>query len=261
MNYSRSGDQYDPQLGFERRDNFAESNANFAYNVFPSSNSSILQIGPYINSNLIWDNQSEILESRNIFYGVQALTKSGWSYDVHLRTYQEETRSGLLFPRDVAIPAGQYNFSSIAGSLVSSSARNLSYSVFAEAGAFYQGKRIGVNLSSLLNVTPDLILEAGLDYNLLDMPERSNAVHIRLLRFKASYTFNTSLFFSALAQFNNVTHRVNGNARIRYNPKDGNDFYVVYNTSINQNRTRIIPNLPVSDQGTLLLKYTHTFKL
>lgn len=261
LNYSRAGEKYDPQMGFEQRENFAEGNANLAYNFFPGAASSLLQVGPYVNSNLIWDNQTDILESRSIFYGVQAFTKSGWLYDVHLRSYREEAQSGLLFPRGVVIPAGVYNFTSITGSVVTSSARDLSYSAIVEAGSFYHGRRLGLNLSSLLNVTPDLIIEAGIDYNLLDMPDLAEAVHIRLLRLKASYTFNTKLFFSALAQFNNVSQTVLGNVRLRYNAKDGNDFYLVYNTSLNQNRTRILPNLPVSNQGTLLLKYTHTFRL
>ena len=260
-NYSRAGDQYDPQMGFEQRDNFAEGNVNLAYNFFPGSTSKLLQVGPYLNSNLIWDNLTDVLESRSIFYGIQAFTKSGWLYDIHLRSYREEAQRELQFPRDVVIPAGQYNFTSITGSVITSSARDLSYSAFVEAGAFYHGKRFALNVSSLLNVTPDFILEAGIDYNLLDMPDSANPVQIRLLRLKASYTFNTKLFFSALTQFNNVTQKIHGNVRLRYNAKDGNDLYLVYNTSLNQNRTRVLPHLPVSNQGTLLLKYTHTFHL
>jgi hypothetical protein len=46
-----------------------------------------------------------------------------------------------------------------------------------------------------------------------------------------------------------------------FNPKEGNDLYIVYNELLNCNRTRVSPILPLSDTRTLLVKYTYTFSL
>jgi len=49
------------------------------------------------------------------------------------------------------------------------------------------------------------------------------------------------------------------NARFRYNPRDGNNFYIVFNESVNTDRNRITPRLPFSDNRALLLKFNYTF--
>ncbi|MFK7845223.1 MAG: DUF5916 domain-containing protein [Rhodothermales bacterium] len=259
LNYSRAGANYNPAMGFEQREDAAQVNYNIGYNFFPDASSTVLQVGPYVSGNLIWDNPTNVQETRNLFLGAQALTKSGWTYDAHVRTYREETLQPLSFPRGVVIPEGIYDFASLAATVVTSSAKRLSYAAFVEAGAFYNGRRLALNISSLLNITPDLILETGIDYNLLDMPGIQDPVSIRLLRLKVSYNVSTKLFLSAITQFNNVSQAVLSNVRIRYNAKDGNDFYLVYNTDFNQHRNRLLPALPVSNQGTLLVKYNYTF--
>ena len=49
------------------------------------------------------------------------------------------------------------------------------------------------------------------------------------------------------------------NIRLRFNPKEGNDLYLVYNEGYNTYRYREIPTLPYTDSRSILLKYTYTF--
>ncbi len=49
------------------------------------------------------------------------------------------------------------------------------------------------------------------------------------------------------------------NARFRYNPRDGNNFFIVFNESVNTDRDRITPALPRSNQRVVLLKFDYTF--
>jgi hypothetical protein len=51
------------------------------------------------------------------------------------------------------------------------------------------------------------------------------------------------------------------NARLRYNPREGNDIYVVYNDTLNGNRFREAPHLPVSSGRALMLKVSYTFNV
>lgn len=50
-----------------------------------------------------------------------------------------------------------------------------------------------------------------------------------------------------------------GNFRMRFNPREGNDFYLVYNEARNTDRFKRNPVAPGLDSRTLLLKYSYTF--
>lgn len=82
--------------------------------------------------------------------------------------------------------------------------------------------------------------------------------HIPGVRGLLTVTTKTSL--SAFMQYNTAVNKVVTNVRFRYNPREGNDFYIVYDEGLNTRLTREIPSLPFSSGRTLLLKYTYTFR-
>ena len=66
---------------------------------------------------------------------------------------------------------------------------------------------------------------------------------------------------AAFLQYNSLNEIYIGNIRFRFNPKEGNDLYIVYNDILNSNRDRELPNLPFSSSRAIILKYTYTFNL
>lgn len=72
-------------------------------------------------------------------------------------------------------------------------------------------------------------------------------------------TTRTSL--SAYIQYNTAVDKVVTNLRFRYNPREGNDFYIVYDEGLNSSLSPETPRLPLSTGRTVLLKYTYTFKI
>ena len=62
-----------------------------------------------------------------------------------------------------------------------------------------------------------------------------------------------------LIQYNNLAHSVSSNVRFRYNPREGNDFFVVVNQGTNTDLFRFEPTLPRLNDRTIILKYTYTF--
>ena len=72
---------------------------------------------------------------------------------------------------------------------------------------------------------------------------------------------NTKLSMSAYLQYNELENMVLSNFRLRYNPRDGNDFYLVLNDSRFADKSDLTPTPPGFLSQTILLKYTHTFRL
>jgi hypothetical protein len=48
--------------------------------------------------------------------------------------------------------------------------------------------------------------------------------------------FDTKLSAAAFVQYNSAANLVTGNFRLRYNPREGVDFYLVYDESLNSDR-------------------------
>jgi hypothetical protein len=72
---------------------------------------------------------------------------------------------------------------------------------------------------------------------------------------------NTKISMSAFVQYNEIDNILITNYRLRYNPRDGNDFYLVLNDMRNSKNTDSGDLLPPFINQTVLLKYTHTFRL
>ena len=64
---------------------------------------------------------------------------------------------------------------------------------------------------------------------------------------------------SSFFQYNSSADFALGNFRLRYNPKEGNDFYLVFNEGLNTDRYRYSPVPPVVDSRALIVKYSYTF--
>jgi len=52
------------------------------------------------------------------------------------------------------------------------------------------------------------------------------------------------------------------NVRVRFNPREGKNLYVVYNHGLHPDRHRLQPFLPMTGSRSLLIKYSrHPFDL
>lgn len=66
---------------------------------------------------------------------------------------------------------------------------------------------------------------------------------------------------SAFLQYSSDLRQLSMNIRLRYNPAEGTDLYIVYNEGINTIIGEYIPPLPRRTNRTILIKYNYTFVL
>lgn len=70
---------------------------------------------------------------------------------------------------------------------------------------------------------------------------------------------NTRLSIDTFLQYNSLDDRLTTNARFRYNFREGQDLWLVWNEGLNLDRTVLgLPRLPFQEARTLTMKYTHT---
>jgi len=106
-------------------------------------------------------------------------------------------------------------------------------------------------------------MELGAIYSFdkLKFRKRDQTMINHIVGIKSVFMIDTRLSMNAHIQYNTAVHGIITNFRIRYNPKEGNDFYIVLNDDRNNHLTRELPHLPVYNSRSILLKYNYTFNL
>ena len=243
-----------PRVGFQSRDDFEQLGYSVAHNLFPPAASRWVQYGPLITGSSTWASSSGRLESRALQAGFLAITKSGWTWNAFGNADLEVVESPLTFAGGVTIPTGRYAMKTAGASFVTPSSLAIAGSGSLTVGEFFSGSKTTVVLSPSVTVTPDLLITGGVSYNRIrqaDAAAESDPVSVRLLSTKVDYYFSTRLSAAAIVQHSSAADLVLGSLRIRYNPSEGNDLYLVINGDLNRNRYRVSPTLPASNRSTL----------
>jgi len=74
-------------------------------------------------------------------------------------------------------------------------------------------------------------------------------------------TLSTKFSAAAFVQYDGAVDELTANLRLRFNPREGNDLYLVVNDTLNTYRTRGIPHRPPYGSRAILIKYSYTFVL
>jgi hypothetical protein len=127
------------------------------------------------------------------------------------------------------------------------------------AGTFYDGWKVSFGLTPFWSLSPSLELSGNYQLNQVEFPDRMQKFSAHIGRLRVLAMLSTKFSASAFIQYNTATDIVIANIRLRYNPREGNDLYVVYNEGLNTNRNHEESFLPLTSTRTVMLKYTYTF--
>lgn len=258
---SLSGKDHIPAMGFQVRDDYRRIGNRISYNWFQDQDSKIFYHGIQSGGSVHWSNTTGRLESLGWRAGWDLQFKSGWIFEIRLRPQIENLVEDFDLADDVTIPIGDYKFVGYNAEVSSPMNSAFSWVVEVNTGAFYDGTRNGFSFSPVMNLSSSVELSATYEYNRASFEARDEVLNFHLLRIKSLYMFDTKLSLATLIQYNNQSKNFAGNIRLRYNPSEGNDLFIVYNDDINSDRFRETPSLPTFNQRSIQVKYSYTFRL
>ena len=130
-------------------------------------------------------------------------------------------------------------------------------------GQFYDGSRNGIESRVTLNLSSSFNLTGGYGFYAIRFADREegNSLNIHSVNLKAQYMLNTKLSASLFVQYVNTYDELITNFRLRYNPREGNDLYLVFNDFRAVAADHSGSEIQAFFNKTLMLKYTHTFIL
>jgi len=262
LSYNFTGEQMNPEVGFLRRNDIQGVGGRLQYGWMYGeeskffSNRAMFQVR---RNNRISDGS---LESMEISPGWFWNLKSGLGAFMELKYMKEGVDEDFDLSDDVMVPAGEYGFTAFEAMIFTPSSKPISARIKLEAGGFFDGNIISVGAEPILNLSASLQLSGAYEYNYITFPERNQSLQAHIARASILYMYSTKLSASAFVQFNTANEVFVGNFRLRYNPREGNDFYLVYNEyrgfMVNDDT---VPEPPSYYNRAIMLKYTHTFRL
>ena len=261
LTYTRSGKDFDPKIGFQMRSNYTHYYGGMGYGWIPGETSSLQNHQVGINAISFIDNIDNSAQSFETGIMYDFRFKAGYSGMFSFKHVYENVSDTFSFSKDSYVPAGKYGFNELETHLNSPQTNKFVLGVDVFTGSFYDGSRFTFGVEPSWNVGSSLQLGLEYEHNFLKFKNRDQSFSGGVAGFKALVMFTTKTSVSTFIQYNSAENGIITNFRFRYNPREGNDFYIVLNEGRSTYRDIEDPRLPLFNNRSILLKYTYTFTL
>ena len=263
MQYSYSGQEFSPGIGFVKMGSIQAINGALMYGWIPGETSKLFSYDVKLKGRRYTRLEDGMLENMKLSPEFEFKTKGGMRGIISIDYEEEGVPEEFKLSDSIPIAAGEYSFIGFEGEVGTPDTKMVSAEGTLYAGQFYDGKRLGLEAESNLNLSSSFKLSLRYVFEALRFPEgeTANSLDIHSVNLKALYMFSTKISATLMVQYVNTEDDLVTNFRFRYNPREGNDFYLVYNDYRGIVDEDGIPESPKFHNKTIMLKYVHTFIL
>jgi hypothetical protein len=259
FSFSRVGPTFNPGIGFQMRDNYTRFGDRMLYGWRPGEKSSLLRHHVFLDGFLLLESTSGSTESAEIGPGWEFETKSGAFGNFMFKMFLEDVPEEFSLSDDAEVPVGKYSFYGLNATYITPMTRLFFTENKLDVGTFYDGWRVSLSVSPWWSISSSLELSGMYQFNRVVFPDRNQQFTAHIARLRVLAMLSIKFSATAFIQYNSANNTVIANIRIRYNPREGNDFYLVYNEGLNTNRYRESPIPPFTGNRAVMIKYTYTF--
>ena len=255
-----SGSGYEPGVGFEPRRDFTRVQSDWNYNWLPGSAGILRRIWLGFANNVWMRNADDQVDTGEIGPFLQFETKRGVIFKLASKTTYEDVPESFTLPGDLEILGADYWTTEASAELRAAREWPIRPNVTVTRGDFYDGDRFAVKTDFEWPPSAYVSFAGGWEWNRLRFPDRGESLDTNLLRLTVRLALDTHFSMDAFGQYNSLTDQLTTNTRVRYNFREGQDLWLVWNEGLNLERDVLgMPRLPLSEARTLTVKYTHTF--
>ena len=254
VDHLRVGDNFNPEVGFLRRDDVRRTFAAAQYRPRPRSIQAIRQMTFGANLDYI-ENGAGRVETRigRALFNMELENSDRVNVDF-TQDYEFLVEPFKITPA-VTIPPGGYSFHDMYVSYLMGQQRRMSGTVFFQRGQFFDGMITAFGYrQGRLEVTRQLSVEPTVSINKVDLP--AGAFTARLATGRVTYTFTPRMFVSGLIQYNSTADSLGTNLRFRWEYQPGSELFVVYNDQ----RDTALRGTPALETRAFIVKVTRFFR-
>jgi hypothetical protein len=261
FSYSSVGQNYNPGLGFEQRYNFSQFGDRIFYSWFAPEKSSLRQTVVTLQGGISLNNSTREPETSTLALESKWVWKRGSGLTVKVENLLDNVPAVFNLSDADTITPGRYSNTILGITHTSVPAGMFQAETNVKAGTFYGGNLGLISLSARVIFSKYFEMLAFYEYSHIKFPDRDDPFVSHVARLNMTTSLNVKLSLSGFVQINSLQELSSLNFRLRYNPIDGNDLYLVYNEALNNHPRQSLRNYPVSDSRIIMVKYIHTFRL
>jgi hypothetical protein len=249
------GDNFNPTLGFIRRDDMRRSYGQFRFSPRPRSLKVIRRLS-WMGSIAHVENTRGRLETREQLgeFAVEFQNSDRMSV-AYQSQYEFLPRSFQIAP-GVILPVGSYGFDLVKLGWELGAQRRVSANLLFEHGAFYDGHKSALTASrGRMNVNARLAVEPTYSVNWVSLPAGDFTAQVGGARI--TFTMTPRMFASGLVQYSSNLRTVSANLRFRWEYQPGSELFVVFN----EERDTRAPSFPSLATRSVILKVNRLFRM
>ena len=261
------GDNFIPEVGFLRRDNFRRTFSRARFSPRPASIAAVRRFRLDASLDYIVTADHGILESRM----AQVLFETEFESSDSIRVTATESFERLRRPfvpagADFVVPIGDYRFRDVELNYGIGQQRRFNGAFGIKRGGYFGGDITTLSFQQgRYAVLPQMSVEPSVSLNWIDTP--FGAFRTDLMVTRVTYAFNPRMFLTGLIQYNSAATAVSNNLRFRWEYTPGSELFVVYTED--RGVTELFPShltelLPFRDTGLrnrgFVVKFNRLFR-
>ena len=256
------GKDFNPEIGFLRRQGFEQSFGKFRFSPRPRSIESIRQFFSEGQLDYITD-RGGVLETRQARARFAIDFENSNLFDVIYNRNYEFLHHPFALAPGVTVPVGGYSFDDVEVGYQLGQQNRVAGRLSLQHGGFFGGTKTSLNFGlgsgffgTRLELTSQLSIEPSLSFNWIDLPV--GTFDTQLVSTRTIYALNPLMFVSALVQYNSATSSVSTNLRLRWEYHPGSELFVVYNEE--RADTLLMPRRFPLQNRALIVKINRLFR-
>lgn len=224
--YLKVGANFNPEVGFLRRDDFRKSLLYGRFSPRPR-NSRLVRKYSWEGTIEYFENGAGVLESRQVNGTFSTEFNNSDKFTFSVNDNFERLFVPFQVQRSVAIPAGGYSFVDYNASYSFGQQRPVSGTLSVQHGDFYDGTISAVSVTGArVAILKQFSVEPRVVINRVELPHGEFTT--RLVGTRADYGFSPRMFASALLQYSSSERTFSSNLRFRWEYTPGSEFFLVW---------------------------------
>jgi hypothetical protein len=261
LTYAYFGENFNPQLGFLKYIGVQGFEGTVQYGWLPGPESRIFRRTMMFRAERMTRTDDKQIETFNLSPGFELFTKSGLGGGIGLKYNHEGVDEAFDLSSEVSVPVGTYKFIEAEAMFFTPQSKSYYATIMINGGEYYDGQSFNFMIRPTMSISSSLQLTGTYQFSYVNFPARDQYFRSHVTNVSILYMFSIKLSASFLVQYNTLEQEFVGNFRLRYNPREGNDFYLVIDNSQYAGQHRPYPDPPSFYNRAIMVKYTHTFRL
>ena len=224
--YLKVGDNFNPEVGFLRRDDLRRAFTSARFSPRPRSIEWVRKFTWEASLEYIL-NGAGALETRQQTGSFNTEFENSDQFTLQASNNYELLVLPFTIASGIVIPVGDYRFTDIRATYRFGQQRQASGALSLQRGQFYNGTLTALEYTGgRVSVTRHLSLEPSVSVNRVELAAGNFTRQV--LRTRSDYGFSPRMFASALLQYSSSDRSLSSNLRFRWEYRPGSELFVVY---------------------------------